>query len=480
MSVEIVVYYYADPAFHGDLRPALDDLRRRGHRVVKGDNADELLFLLQVGRPVAVIYTLATANSAATTAYQLISRRTLDLLVPLILVGPEDPRDGVSLLYPEGRNISRHHVPFHALASLIERFAETPPGTPSRPPEMLQNKTLGRGRTVLNWQAAAADARRAELPDTSDIHGAPQGSVLPSRPAPLPPQPPPDNKTIRMLAPGAAAPGGSTPSQPPAPAPVHVPSGKRTLIAGSVPPPRPEDAPSPGPPPAEATPPEADAVPSAAGATHAGDGRGPALILVVVFGLLAILGAVGIAIWLATRPGAPPPQPILAGPPAVTTAPRGQAAFASEPRVLPTVEEEPGGEIERPAGATPVTTAPPRAVPTAAPATGAVEPFPAHFREDAALFWFDDDVARDTFLARIGAWEPTSTLRLTGHATEGEVAAGRSSLGLSRAWAVRKWLIRKGIEAERIETARGRNVPDRGPRDARGLELNNWVDISVE
>ncbi|HUT78941.1 MAG TPA: hypothetical protein VM285_14685, partial [Polyangia bacterium] len=64
--------------------------------------------------------------------------------------------------------------------------------------------------------------------------------------------------------------------------------------------------------------------------------------------------------------------------------------------------------------------------------------------------------------------------------TEGEIAAGRGSLGLSRTWAVRKWLVRQGIDVDRITTARGCAVKDRGPHDDRGLQLNNWVSITVE
>jgi hypothetical protein len=484
MSGEIVVYYYSDPAFRGDLGPALDDLRRRGHRVVKGDNADEFLFLLQVGRPTAVIYTLATGDSATTTAYQLVSRRVLDLLVPLILIGPENPRDGVTLLFPEGRTVSRHHVPFHAVGSLVERFSEAPPGTPSRPPEMLHDRTLGRGRTVLNWQAAVADARQAEPPDISELQS-PGGPLLPSRPAPLPPQPPPGNKTIRMLAPEAAAPARGSSSRPPAPA--QMPSGKRTLIAGSVPPLRPEDGARPedrpvGDRPAAGGDPVAEAPRAAApDAATEGGRRGRSFVMALAAGLLAAIGALAIVLWFATRPAAPPPRPLppaaAIAVPAPGAAPLARPASpAAPPGVDRTAAEEPSGEIERPASAVP--RAP--ALLAGGLAPGAETPFPAHFRENTAMFWFDDDGARDAFLARLVAVDPSRTLRLTGHATEGEVAGGRGSLGLSRAWAVRRWLVRQGFGEERIVTIRGRTVPDRGPHDDRGLPLNNWVSITVE
>jgi outer membrane protein OmpA-like peptidoglycan-associated protein len=184
---------------------------------------------------------------------------------------------------------------------------------------------------------------------------------------------------------------------------------------------------------------------------------------------------VAIVIWFATRPAAPPPRPL----PALVSAPASLSAPAVRAQAGRAAEEEPSGEVERPASAVPVATAPGNA-PAAGFAFGPEEPFPAHFRESTALFWFDDDETRDAFLARLGAVGPSRALRLTGHATEGEVAGGRGSLGLSRAWAVRKWLVRQGFGEERISTVKGRALPDRGPHDDRGLQLNNWVDISVE
>ncbi|HUT76601.1 MAG TPA: hypothetical protein VM285_02885, partial [Polyangia bacterium] len=391
MSSEIVVYYYSDPAFSGDLGPALDDLRRRGHRVVKGDNADELLFLLQMGRPVAVIYTLATDDSASSTAYQMVSRRVLDLLVPLILVGPENPRDGVSLLFPEGRAVSRHHVPFHSVATLVERFAEAPPGTPSRPPEMLQNRTIGRGRTVLNWQAAVTDARQVEPPDTSELHSPEKDKLLPSRPAPLPPQPPPDKKTVRMMAPPAAG-QGKSPSHPPGGAPpvaspVQVFSGKQTLVAVSVPAPRSDNGPRPGDRPTGDLPAAGGSrvsvrTPAAApGAAPDGSHRGRLLVMAMIAGLLAAVGAIAIVIWFATRPAAPPPRPLPAVAPALVPAPALPATPAVGTQAAPAAEEEPSGEVERPASAVPASTAA-RNAPVAGLAFGTEEPFPAHFREN--------------------------------------------------------------------------------------------------
>jgi len=436
MSSETVVYYYADPAFRGEIAPILDDLRRRKHRVVKGDNADELLFLLQVGRPAAVIYTLAAADSATTAAYQMVSRRALDLLVPLILVGPDEPRDGVSLLFPEGKTVSRHHVPLHVVATLIERLAAAPPGTPSQPPEMIQQRTLGRGRSLLNWQAAATDVRQARPPDTSEIHAPPPGGAMPSRPAPLRPEPPTrpgdDAVEIEPAAPAEAA--------------------------------------------------------AAAEATGPGEGRDPRgrprpSPLLPAAGL-AVIAAIGAVLWFSTRPTAPPPQPVSKAAVGVPAAPAGDGTAEAAPSTpAPSAGEEEGeaegGEVERPADIGRSSTPGPAAHP-AGLEPGTTTPFPAHFRENTALFWFGDEGQRDGFLALVGALDPASTLRLTGHATESEAAEGRASLGTSRAWAVERWLTRQGFDPERITTERGPAVPDRGPLGDRGVPLNNWVTITIE
>ncbi len=156
MSNTVVVYIYTDPAFKGDLTSTVKVLKHRGFRVVRGDNPDELLFLLQVGRPAAVIYTLADRESKSSASYQMVSRRAFDLLVPIVLVGPDDPRDGVLCVYPEGRKTVEKHLPFHSIAEFISDMDKNPPSTMSRPPEAVRKLTVGRGKTLLNWKGGAS------------------------------------------------------------------------------------------------------------------------------------------------------------------------------------------------------------------------------------------------------------------------------------------------------------------------------------
>ena len=147
-----VVYFFADAEFGWDTGPAVADIERRGFRIVKGDNADELLFLLQMGRPAAVIYTVGSAQARTYGSFQMVALRTLDMLVPMIVAGPDDPRDGVLLRYPRGRDVEERHVPLHAIGDLFAEFDANPPSTPSRPAPFVQSQTFGKGRTVMAWQ----------------------------------------------------------------------------------------------------------------------------------------------------------------------------------------------------------------------------------------------------------------------------------------------------------------------------------------
>ncbi len=179
MSNTVVVYIYTDPAFKGDLASTVKVLKHRGFRVVRGDNPDELLFLLQVGRPAAVIYTLANHESKSSASYQMVSRRAFDLLVPIVLVGPDDPRDGVLCVYPEGRKTVEKHLPFHSIAEFISDMDENPPSTMSRPPEVVKKLTVGRGKTLLNWKGGTPSAP----PDATPVM--PPSDFDETRPVPL-------------------------------------------------------------------------------------------------------------------------------------------------------------------------------------------------------------------------------------------------------------------------------------------------------
>jgi len=513
MDQTAVVYYYSDPAFRGDTAAALAELESRGYRVVRGDNADELLFLLQVGRPAAVIYTLSSEGSVTSAAFQMVSRRAFDLLVPIITVGPADPRDGVTLIFPEGRKAARRHVPFHSMAALIAELDEEPPSTPSRPPEAIRGRTLGKGRTMLSWKPPPSVVEKPTVPPRP-------GSITPKRPGS-------DKHTLQMSA--AAAEelvAGQRDEQQDSAAPIARPqSDKRTLemsaatAAKKTTPEIPHRLSSPERAGEEAPPDpvadsgvkprlvvesskeieepsigfllrEADA--EATARTKAVPQRKPT-IWRVAGPLLAVaaIGAVAVVIYLATRPAGPPPQPIRHGEgPEVAPEPRPQAeaevppkplAEADQPEVPPKPlaeadQAEAGDEVEptaeEVAAASPVTVG--ELIP------GVTTRFPAHFRTGSATFWYSDAAVEQEFLEKVRALGSSHTIHVIGHPTEDEARAKNWSVGLSRAWAVEKYLIRNGVAPESIETSRGDPVEVRDDMDYRGWARNRWVDIEVK
>jgi len=521
MNDSVVVYFYSDPAYGGDLTSAVKTLKERGFRVVKGDNADELLFLLQVGRPAAVIYTLASTRARSSAAYQMVSRRALDLLVPIFLLGPEEPRDGLVLVMPAGKGGKESHIPFHSMPELIARFHSDPPSTPSRPPDVLHEQTVGKGRTLHSWQG--------------------QGSIAPQDPREskkakrtLLGVPAPAAETARKTVPGKLASGTKTrrmtvePSaEPPAQAlPEDVATGATIqMLAAAVPPPSAE--------PPEAASQERGEVVEVESAREpapertgdlpvyppdpfenkhekkarrkadprGGGGKTLGVRIAVIVSAVAVLAAIVVVVYLATRPSGKPPQPLPRGvaipagpvsPASGRTAGDGQRVAEKTPAEVPAdtvletpppVAEEPEVETEE-AGREEAPPQPPAGEmqrPKVRPSLERTEDgaylFPGHFREETATFWFLDEQEEAGFISRIESGG--GTIRVIGHPTLDEAEGGKHGLGLSRAWAVEKYLIRKGVSPDRIETERGAPVDPKDDIDERGWARNRWVDVHL-
>jgi len=507
MDQTAAVYYYADPAYQGDMAAALAELTDRGYRVVKGDNADELLFLLQVGRPAAVIYTLSTEDSLTSAAFQMVSRRAFDLLVPIIAVGPADPRDGVTLVYPEGRKSAKKHVPFHSMVALITEYDKQPPSTPSRPPETIKGKTMGKGRTLLSWKPpAVAQAEPEPEPErprsvppkrpTSDkrtlqMSAAAAEELMQSkteeraRESAKVTRPESDKRTLEMSAAAAAkkttpaiphrlSSPGSDSDQPPADPMADTGASPRLIVESS----KEIEEPSIG-----ALMREADQ--EATARTKAADKKkkGAWRILVPLLAIAAV-AAVGVVIFLATRPAPPPPQPLRLSdvpeadptppdptPPDPTPPDPTPPTPAPEPSTPPEVDEV-DPTAEEVASASPVTVG--ELIP------GHRTRFPAHFRPGTATFWYSEEAVEAEFLAKVKALEPGHTIHVIGHPTTEEVQAKNWGIGTSRAWAVEKYLIRNGVDPESIETSRGVPVEPRDDMDYRGWLRNRWVDIEIK
>ncbi|MFO8074335.1 MAG: hypothetical protein R6V85_20930 [Polyangia bacterium] len=476
MSGDIVVYYFTDASLAGEVSGAVENLRRRGHRVVKGDNADELLFLLQVGRPSAVIYTLGSRENESSASYQMVSRRALGMGVPMILVGPEPPRDGVVLVEPRGRTTARSHVSIHDVGRVVESLAE---GGADVAGSAKRSRAAAKGRTML---------------------GMVPGAVRPSRPAPMSPRPKPGKATIRSIPAAGPAPGKEST---PAPAPAEVPADGRT-IRGAAPPPQ-----------AAGSNAEPEVRAAGVGADRhderlAGSRTAAWKIVVPVLAGVTLLG-VGAAVFFATRSAGPPPSPLpdyagigpkapaqemSAGKKSASAVGAQKAAGGTEPDHLADGEKPPEPVSEKDPAPAPQggkTVEKRQAGSTAAPepreksrgssgrfTVGELVPFPGHFRGGTAVFWFDESDNPEAFADELKRAAGKRRVRLVGHPTAGEAEDGRAQLGLSRAWAVEKWLGRQGLSMERIDAVRGAPVPDQSDYDGRGFALNRWVDVVVE
>ena len=96
------------------------------------------------------------------------------------------------------------------------------------------------------------------------------------------------------------------------------------------------------------------------------------------------------------------------------------------------------------------------------------------------MFWFAGDWEEQRFLGLVRSLGPNAKIRLIGHSTAEELAAGLNNLAVSRAWAVEKYLVRQGIADERIETERGAQVSATDDLDERGWARNRWVDVRFD
>jgi len=472
-----IVYYYADPAFAWDVGSALADLERRGFRIVTGDNADELLFLLQMGRPAAIIYTVAQSAALAHGSFLLVSSRAIDMLVPVFVIGPDDPRDGVLLRYPVGGVAEESHAPFHALGDLIERFDAEPPSTPSRPPMTVANQTFGKGRTMMSW-------RRDGPIVTPANYGAESHEPLNEQKTSAPAAPPANDHKERKTLPAKNAHASEDESVRGA-----VPSATPTISAISPPPSAPAAsmvaARAEGPVRAVRVDPE----PERRSPNRAS--RPVAWKLPAALAAGVAIGVAALVVYLATAPG----RVTEATRPTPATAPREPAGVP-----LPTAAGIPVAQDGATAGKPPVET-PPAVIDGAPGGTTAPRPrapgepkdeealltdasgtvrFPGHFRETSAMFWFAGDWEERRFLNLVRSLGPNAKIRVIGHSTAEELAAGLHNLALSRAWAVEKYLVRQGIADERIETEKGALVTSGADLDERGWPRNRWVDVRFD
>jgi hypothetical protein len=126
MPEKAEIYFYSDPTYDGDLNAVLDILDRAGHRVVMGRDPDELRLLVQLERPTAIVFTFVSEGSALSSAFKIVSRTALNHNVPILVIGPGDPEDGVTMYYPDGSQFKRRAVPFDLFLTAVEQLKDKP------------------------------------------------------------------------------------------------------------------------------------------------------------------------------------------------------------------------------------------------------------------------------------------------------------------------------------------------------------------
>ncbi len=126
MSTDIKIYCCTDPAYTGGLDILFTSLRDRGHQVIIGDDIEEIL--LQLGRPTAILYTFASEGDSLSVPFQTLMRQALDQSLPMILVGPGEISDGVTLYSPGNDRFDERHIPFHMVGDVIESLGDDPSG----------------------------------------------------------------------------------------------------------------------------------------------------------------------------------------------------------------------------------------------------------------------------------------------------------------------------------------------------------------
>jgi hypothetical protein len=130
MSNHSEIYCFEDSDFKGNIDTAIDLLRKDGYRVVVGGDVKELLLLLEIGDPAAIIYTLVSDNTSLEKSFQSIASKALERAVPMILIGADASRKGFTLYYPVDPFLDGKQIDSHMLASVLDEIHGTSNAVP--------------------------------------------------------------------------------------------------------------------------------------------------------------------------------------------------------------------------------------------------------------------------------------------------------------------------------------------------------------
>jgi hypothetical protein len=130
MSNQPEIYCFIDSEYKDNIDSSIDLLRKHGYRVVVGTDIKELLLLLEIGDPVAIVYTLVSDSSSLERSFQSIASNALERSVPMFLIGPEDSRKGFHLYYPLDPYFDGKQVDAVMLASVLDDIHGTSNAVP--------------------------------------------------------------------------------------------------------------------------------------------------------------------------------------------------------------------------------------------------------------------------------------------------------------------------------------------------------------
>ncbi len=118
-----VIYCCVAPEVSDDVSDLLERMRGADYRVLVGNDPDELLLLLELSRPEALLYTLETEASELSSGFRVIERRALEQGLPLIVVRPKEPASGgleSALWLPRDSRFEKIAVGAHDLLGRLE------------------------------------------------------------------------------------------------------------------------------------------------------------------------------------------------------------------------------------------------------------------------------------------------------------------------------------------------------------------------
>ena len=471
MTNSAEVYFYLDKDFSRSLDSIILPLKNHGHRVLVGRDFDELLLLLEISHPSVVFCAFSHATATREERFQSLSDKALESKIPIVVLGPYDPRDGFTLYAPGTKEYETRHVPFAAILETISGFAaseaetlrektvsaETETRRPDPEIEPIEPGDWDTDVSILEYEPDEEMESEEELGSEEETD--PEGEmdfvprvenepaqvnepiVLPEARVPIP-----DREDFRGEISG----------------PISLPSGEEPKTSKS----------------------EAQMTSSAT--------------FQILLGLGALLCA-ALAIVFAWQPVWELPIEVASKTQMMEPDPQQRSVSASAKRETadgsgtpPGTEEVPWGNRfdagagdgrgdfqrvhpQQPVAAEIVTVTnwPKEKLESALP-------FPGTFRLNTARFWFQEEWEINRFRDMVRNLPADTKIRIIGFVTDKEIKDGQGHLDRSRAWAVERFLLKEGIPLERLSLSRGGKFYRKTDLDSQGHPRNRLVEIVVE